>query len=271
MRGRWTARVTREAWPRFGAEPWCTLALAALLLTACRPAVGVSSPHPPAASPPSNLHALHAGEIPDAVLRATIGIASVAVGRRPGGPEDEVPVYMRHGARLEPSGRMRLDGTQPVTVWQTGSDAVDPAIQPTIERRYPIVARRGECALIVLDPHRKRLAWLRRTADGSFPDSVRFIDFDDPATYRYEQVDLSYLAAAGERRLFEKPDRLSPSRPLGDGELQDADLVPLRREGDFLQVAAVRGLNDPRTAIGWLELRDESGRLRLWLDPAPDL
>jgi len=50
----------------------------------------------------------------------------------------------------------------------------------------------------------------------------------------------------------------------------EGDLVPLQRQGNFFELAAVKGLNDPKTSIGWVELKDGTGRLQVWFSPGPD-
>jgi hypothetical protein len=34
--------------------------------------------------------------------------------------------------------------------------------------------------------------------------------------------------------------------------------------------ATLRGLDDPRTGIGWVELKDVKGRLTVWFSPGPE-
>ena len=46
--------------------------------------------------------------------------------------------------------------------------------------------------------------------------------------------------------------------------------MPLQRKGNFLEIAALRGLDDPRTGIGWVELKDARGRLTVWFSPGPE-
>ena len=141
-------------------------------------------------------------------------------------------------------------------------------------RRYPVLARKGMYVKVALDPSGRRAEWLRRTPEGAFPNSVDYVDFGDAGSFRCYQLDLFYLTGGGPRKLFARPDPAAPSTTLsptpGTAGYLAGDVVPLQRKGNFLEIAALRGLDDPRTGIGWVELKDAGGRLTVWFTPGPE-
>ncbi|MDP9121820.1 MAG: hypothetical protein M3O15_10735 [Acidobacteriota bacterium] len=226
-----------------------------------------------AAAPVAETYALQAKDLADDLLRLSIGIATVAVGIGESGAEEEALRFRREGDSFYPAGRLRLADTQPVSTFRVGTDAAVTRSR-ALARRYLAIERKGTYVRVALDPAGKRTEWLRLTPEGAFPNSVELVDFDDGSSYRCSQLDLYFLAGGAPRRLFEKPDAKAPARPLtreaGKPGYFEGDLVPLSRKGNFLEVAEVKGLNDPRTSIGWLELRAPNGRLLLWFTPVPD-
>jgi hypothetical protein len=214
-----------------------------------------------------------AGEIADDLLRRTIGIATVSVGVAAGGQEQAPATYDNDGDRFTIAGTIPLRGTRPISVFRVGTDPIVNRSRAQV-RRYPVLRRKGEYLDVALDPSGRRTAWLRRTPEGAFPDSVDYVDFADAGSFRCYQLDLYYLTGGAPRRLFEKPDPAAAStilatRPGTPGFL-DGDVVPLQRKGNFLEIAALRGLDDPRTGIGWVEIKDARGRLTVWFSPGPE-
>jgi hypothetical protein len=219
-------------------------------------------------------YTLRAAQLSDNLLRAAIGIATITVGVGGDGTQETVPVYGREGDGFRLSGSMRLDATQPVSGWVSGQDGAAPSVRRAVARRYLMVERKGSYARVALDSAGNRKEWVHKTLEWSFPDSVDFVDFGDAATWRCQQLDLFYLGGAGERRLYERAEKDAPFRALsaapGSAHRVDGDVVPLQRQGNFFEVAAVKGLNDPKTSIGWVELKDGTGRLQVWFSPGPD-
>jgi hypothetical protein len=249
------------------------------------PAPKASSPAPPAGAPaarPAPPRARQAGdesyqvparELSDDLLRRMIGIATISVGVAAGDQEQTPAIYDNDGDRFTASGNILLRGTRPISVYRVGTDPIVNRSRAVV-RRYAVLERKGMYVEVALDPSGRRTAWLRRTPEGAFPNSVDYVDFNDAGSFRCYQLDLYYLAGGGPRKLFEKPDPAAPStilspRPGTPGFL-DGDVVPLQRRGNFLEIAALRGLDDPRTGIGWVELKDAKGRLTVWFSPGPE-
>jgi hypothetical protein len=214
-----------------------------------------------------------ASEISDYVLQSMIGIATVSTGIGADGQEQAPPIYDNDGDRFTMSGRIQLRGTRPVSVFRVGTDAIVNRSRAVV-RRYPMLARKGVYLKAALEPSGRRTGWLRRTPEGAFPNSVDFVDFNDAGSFRCYQLDLYYLAGAAQRKLFEKPDKTAAFTTIagkaGAAGALDGDIVPLQRKGNFLEIAGVRGLDDPRTGIGWVELKDAKGRLTVWFAPGPE-
>jgi hypothetical protein len=248
-----------------------------------------SRPAPPAAGPAAGAAArpvpprarravdesyqVPARDLSDDLLRRMIGIATISVGVAAGGVEQTPAIYDNDGDRFTASGNILLRGTRPISVYRVGTDPIVNRSRAAV-RRYPVLERKGMYVEVALDPSGRRTAWLRRTPEGAFPNSVDYVDFNDAGSFRCYQLDLYYLAGGGPRKLFEKPDPAAPSailssRPGTPGFL-DGDVVPLQRRGNFLEIAALRGLDDPRTGIGWVELKDAKGRLTVWFSPGPE-
>jgi hypothetical protein len=218
-------------------------------------------------------YAVPAQEIGDYVLRNMIGIATISVGAGPGDQEATPAIYDNDRDRFTESGRILLRGTRPISVYRVGTDPIVNRSRAAV-RRYPVLERKGMYVKVALDPSGRRTEWLRRTPEGAFPNSVDYVDFNDAGSFRCYQLDLYYLAAAKERQLFEKPDKTAPFTTLsatpGAAGFLGGDIVPVQRKGNFLEIAALRGLDDPRTGIGWVELKDARGRLTVWFTPGPD-
>ena len=246
-------------------------------LPAARPAPPPNPANPPAAprgrQAADERYEVPANEISDDVLQSMIGIVTVSVGVGAGDQEQAPPIYDNDGDRFTQSGRILLRGTRPLSVFRVGTDAIVNGSRAVV-RRYPMLARKGAYVKAALEPSGRRTGWLRRTPEGAFPDSVDVMDLNDAGSFRCYQLDLDYLAGAAPRKLFEKPDRaaaftLIAGKPGAAGAL-DGDVVPLRRQGNFLEIAAVRGVDDPRPGIRWVELKDAKGRLTVWFSPGPD-
>jgi hypothetical protein len=214
-----------------------------------------------------------AQEIADYVLRNMIGIATISVGAGPGDQEATPAIFDNDGNRFTESGRILLRGTRPISVYRVGTDALVNRSRAVV-RRYPVLERKGMYLKVALDPSGRRTEWMRRTPEGAFPNSLDYVDFNDAGSFRCYQLDLYYLAGAKERKLFEKPDKSAPFSTLsanpGAAGFLAGDVVPLQRKGNFLEIAALRGLDDPRTGIGWVELKDPRGRLSVWFTPGPE-
>jgi hypothetical protein len=214
-----------------------------------------------------------ARELSDFLLRSMIGIATISVGVGAGDQEQAPPIYDNDGDRFTPSGNILLRGSRPVSSYRVGSDPIVNRSRAVV-RRYPVLARKGMYVKVALDPSGRRAEWLRRTPEGAFPNSVDFVDFGDAGSFRCYQLDLFYLTGGRPRKLFERPDPAAPfttlsATPGAEGFLA-GDVVPLQRKGNFLEIAALRGLDDPRTGIGWVELKDAGGRLTVWFTPGPE-
>ncbi len=246
--------------------------------TATSPTTAAAAkPAPPAPprgrTPADETYQVKAADISDPVLRTMIGIATLSVGIGPDGKEASLQSYDQDGDRFTPGAALQLDRTHPISRFQIGIDAVVDRSRALV-RRYPALARKGMYVEVALDPAAHAKAWLRRTPDGDFPNSVVLLDFGDADSWRCYQLDLFFLTGARPRKLFEKPDKgaaatyLSPL-PGGANHL-DADVVPLKRQGNYLSISALRSLDDPRDPIGWVELKDAKGRLTVWFTPGPD-
>jgi hypothetical protein len=212
-------------------------------------------------------------ELSDFVLRNMIGIATISVGIEAGDQEQTPSIYANDGDRFTPSGNILLRGTRPISVYRVGTDAIVDRSRAVV-RRYPVLKRKGMYVEVALDPSGRRTEWLRRTPEGAFPNSIDYVDFNDAGSFRCYQLDLYYLTGNAPRKLFEKPDPAAPSTPLsaipGAAGFLAGDLVPLQRKGNFLEIAVLRGLDDPRNGIGWVELKDAKGRLSVWFSPGPE-
>jgi hypothetical protein len=213
------------------------------------------------------------GDLSATVLRAMVGIATLSVGVDAQGREAALPTYSLEGDTFTPAADLQLTGTRPVSGFKIGADAVIDGSQ-AVARRYPGLATRGLYVEVALDPGGLRTVWLRRTPEGSFPNSVTFADFADAGSLRCYQVDLDWLAGDTPRKLFDKPDPGAAFRPIsnrpGATGFVGLDLMAQQRKGNFIEIAALRGLDNQRESLGWIELKDPQGRLTLWFTPGPD-
>ncbi|HVT58356.1 MAG TPA: hypothetical protein VHR45_08140 [Thermoanaerobaculia bacterium] len=214
-----------------------------------------------------------AKELSDYLLQNMIGIAAVSVGLGADEQEETPTIYTLDGDRLIPSGKIFLRGTRPISTYRVGTSPIV-NLSRAVVRRYPALEHRGSYVRVALDPSGQRSEWLRLTPEGAFPGSVDFVDFGDASSFRCYQLDLFYFNGSGERKLFERPEKNAPSRPIsstpGKPGYVAGDIVPLQRKGNFFEIAAVAGMNDPKTPIGWVELKDPSGKLTIWFTPGPD-
>lgn len=243
------------------------------------PGAAAARPAPSAPAPPRPRKAVDesyqvpARELSDDLLRRMIGIATISVGVAAGDQEQTPAIYDNDGDRFTASGNILLRGTRPISFYRVGTDPIVNRSRAAV-RRYAVLERKGAYLEVALDPSGRRTAWLRRTPEGAFPNSVDYVDFNDAGSFRCYQLDLYYLAGGGPRKLFEKPDPAAPSTILsprpGTAGFLGGDVVALQRHGNFLEIAALRGLDDPRTGIGWVELKDAKGRLTVWFSPGPE-
>jgi hypothetical protein len=212
-------------------------------------------------------------EISDDLLRTMIGIAAISVGVAAGNQEQTPAIYDNDGDRFTPSASISLHDTRPISVYRVGTDPIVNRSRAVV-RRYPVVKREGMYVKVALDPGGRHTAWVRRTSEGAFPNSVDYVDFNDAGSFRCYQLDLYYLTGGGPRKLFEKPEPAAPSTVLspqpGTPGFLGGDVVPLQRKGNFLEIAVLRSLDDPRTGIGWVELKDAKGRMTVWFSPGPE-
>jgi hypothetical protein len=223
--------------------------------------------------PADESYAVPAQELAEYVLRNMIGIVTISVGAGPGDQEATPAIYDNDGDRFTESGRILLRGTRPIGVYRVGTDPIVNRSRAVV-RRYPVLERKGMYLKVALDPSGRRTEWMRRTPEGAFPNSIDYVDFNDAGSFRCYQLDLYYLTGATERKLFEKPDKAAAFTTLaatpGAAGFLGGDVVPLQRKGNFLEIAALRSLDDPRTGIGWVELKDAKGRMTVWFTPGPE-
>jgi hypothetical protein len=235
-----------------------------------------------------------AAEISSYLLESMVGIATISAGTAAGGGEGDTggqrgqrqgargddeatpAIYDNDGDRFIEAGHILLRDTRPISTFRVGTAAIVKRSR-AIVRRYAVLDSKGAFVKVALEPSGRRSAWLRRTPEGAFPDSVVFLDFKDAASFRCYQLDLFFLAGGAPRKLFAEPLAQAPftllpapGRGAGGAGTLGADFVPLARRGNFIQVAAVRSIDDPRTAAGWVELRDEKGRLTVWFALGPE-
>jgi hypothetical protein len=238
-----------------------------------RPAPPGSATAPRRRNPVDEVYQVPAAELADYLLQSMIGVAAISVGIGPDDQETAPVIYLNDGETFTASGKIELRGTRPISTFRIGTDPIVNRSR-AIVRRYPVVERKGMFVRVALDPCGRRTEWMRRTMEGSFPDNLSFFDFNDGGSFHCYQLDLAWLGGGAPRKLFQKPDKAAPATTLatapGAAGRLDGDVVPLQRKGNFIEIAAVRGLDDPRTGIGWIEMKDAKGRLSVWFKPGPD-
>jgi len=189
-------------------------------------------------------------EIRDAALKGVIGLVTVGMGPE---PRSELPVY-----EVGPEGHFRLAGSLPLEQTRAIS-GLDDGIDSV--RRFPVVARRGEYLLAVVDARSGERAWIREHEWRGPEDYVLFNTLEE--AFLGAGVDVLALSREARAPLYRAP---SPKARSADTAMEpplDA-LRVMRMQGDFAQVGISRGVEEDPEPVGWIRIRDDKGLLVVW-------
>jgi hypothetical protein len=194
-------------------------------------------------------------EIPDAVLRGVIGVATIQV-------EPDHPALRRFeptgSGDFQPAGVLALETTAPISGWMYGEESLS---------RYPVVEQRGRFLRVIIDYTNQQKAWIEWPTENPPRMDISFQSFEDPSTFEATGIDIRSLLREDEQPVFLSEPRVSaPRARVPKSSLSDFGwLRLLRREGDFVEIGL---LEDPGTEetrpLGWIRLTDKQGTLRIW-------
>lgn len=194
-------------------------------------------------------------EIRDEALRGVIGVVTIGMGPEPRG---ELPTYAPRRDGFELVGALTLDQMHAIS----GADEEVASV-----RRFPVLARRGEYLLTVVDVRSNTRVWIREHEWRGPEDFVIFDDLERALVGA--SVDVLALSRGGTPKLYRAPSpsarvtRRAPPPPM-------EALRVMRVEGDFAQVGLFRGLGEEFEPVGWVRIRDERGLLVAWPIPTDD-
>ncbi len=219
--------------------------------------------------PSEFFHVAHSA-IPTPVLLETVGVLtlfpcveSTEISRCALGDQSLI-LLDAPGRRSSPPVPRLLRDTVPLSSNGYDRDALTRAV---LEWRFPVVAVRSSFVRIVYDVPNDRRAWV------SLPRAISggrgfFTSFDRLVESRAEErfFLVPFLLPEGvPARLYSSPSRAHPAGQISD---RDEILVPVAFRNGFVLVrsAWARGSDSPAPSVlGWLPIRDEQGRLLLWL------
>jgi hypothetical protein len=166
-----------------------------------------------------------------------------------------MPLYqLRDDGGFERVGARRQDELQPVDDFDGGGLLV---------RWFPVIERRGDFLLTVIDARTDERAWIREHGLDDGGQDVFFSPLEDALVGRY--LDVTLLRDGPSVALYRAPSssaRLTPRearRRLSSG---GTHLRVLRVEGDFALLDGEDG--EDLQPVGWVRIRDERGLLVVW-------
>ncbi len=209
-------------------------------------------------------------EIPPSVLRDTVGVLTLFT--CPHGTDvsqcslgDQSLTLLdapsKRSARFVPQ---LLRSTVPIS--SNGYDR-EAFTQAVLEWRFPVVAVHSSFVCIVYDVPRNLRAWL------SLPHAISgdrgfFTSFERLLASRADQrffLDPLFLRGGAPAQLYSSASREHPTKLISE---RDELLIPVAYRNGFVLVRSAWATDSDSASpsvLGWLPVRDEEGRLLLWL------
>ncbi|HQN10233.1 MAG TPA: hypothetical protein PLL76_23410 [Thermoanaerobaculia bacterium] len=225
---------------------------------------------PAFADGPAEHYHVTPSEIPTAVLRDTVGALTLFT--CPHGtdvsqcnPGDQgLTLLAAPNRRSARPVAQRLRSTVPIS-----SNGYDHEVftRAVLEWRFPVVAVRASFVCIVYDVPRDLRAWLY------LPHAIAgergfFTSFDRLLASRTKQrffLDPLFLRGGAPAQLYSSASREHPTSLISE---QDEILIPVAYRNGFVLVRSATARDSDSASpsvLGWLPVRDERGRLLLWL------
>lgn len=222
---------------------------------------GSSSPHFYLMEAPTEIFYVSYEEISKDVLKSTIGVLTLNSGVKGG---TTLRIYEPQGSNFVYTKTLNLKAeTIPVSNFGYASDSSKEEIS---NFRYPILQRNGELLQIVIDPVTNSKAWivLDEAAKDYYPE-VALVD--SLKLHSLYIVDIFHFAKNGVREFYMNPSQDSIIATLHAGEIKYSHNKLLEQNKDYLKVWSYnmdfKGKEHELT--GWIKVRDNQGRLSIWL------
>jgi hypothetical protein len=213
---------------------------------------------PVRADAPVERYHVEADQIAPRVLEDAIGVLSLNAGVKGG----RFLTRFRHEAAAWVV-RDTLDLLRETTPVSNFGYDLPPDRRSVSNFRYPVVAVDSSYVEVVIDPVKDERAWLstgeieRRFYHG-------LVRFDGPGPMKGGWgLDLLHLGDDENRMLYAVPDSQAARKSLRTAgkPLWKALLV----ENGYVQIGVDRCNGEPVEPIGWLRVRDDAGRLWIWV------
>lgn len=237
--------------------PARTTSLASVLVLICAACL---QPYPCLAGSGLDLYYVLWEEVSDRVLKDAIGVLSIT---------------SRTGDIYELRTERRIDGGfEPATPLNIGNETTPvshfgfhPPQRSAHGHRYPVVDTAEEHLEIAYEvPYNKRI-WvsLQNLEEDFFVKLTMFDSIDVPSPF---YVDIFFSSEYKKRTVFEEPKDDAKNRVLDIGQYGRSLIRVTDARHGFLKIG-MGSLDYPEESIiplGWIKLRDDKGRLAIWIN-----
>lgn len=139
---------------------------------------------------------------------------------------------------------------------------------PHVENyRFPIIERQENYVCLVYDPVENLQVWINLHDINGFSQDLLMIDSLAAKQKSHGFVDVFHFTQNGRRKLYQQPDQNAAFTVISKNARQFRWLKIIDQKAGFVQVGTIRYLDDqPRVdPVGWIRIRDDEKRLRLWI------
>jgi len=200
-------------------------------------------------------------EISKDVLKNTIGILTLNSGVKGG---KDLRTYLKVGEQFIYSKTLEVRGeTTPISNfgWRSPIDKF------IYNYRYPIVAKFGQYLCIVYEPTKNLKTWIsiEEIKEQYFPYIVMLDSIKTPSRF----VDIFYFTKSGRRKVYKEPLRDADFIIISTEESKYPLLNMLEQKNGFIKIGIVHvdfDTDEQRVEpLGWIRLKDDQGKLTIWI------
>ncbi len=139
---------------------------------------------------------------------------------------------------------------------------------PHVENyRFPIVERQENYVCLIYDPVENLQAWINLQDINGFSRDLLLIDSLATKQNIHGFVNVFHFTQNGQRKLYQQPNQNAAFAVISKNDRQFRWLTIMDQKAGFIQVGTIRYLNEqPKVdPVGWIRIRDDEKRLRLWI------
>jgi|GEM_PF-6454785 len=236
-------------------------------------------PQPPEAAeePELGWRKVNPREVPDRIRREAIGILTIWCS------EEGMQLYGGTKADLEAHEKRKAEQREvlryersPAGFRSIGTLVVADTVPMSglahegVVRHYPATAREGEFVEFLYDILEGKKTWVKLKGENEGPGcKVSFVPLKGSARVKFFEVDLGFFEPGRSLRIYTRPDPTAPYRtvtlpwdPPEVGSGWELVISEIQNGMGRLQYWPCGG--DTPYEPGWVELRDEQGRIVVW-------